>query len=160
MLKPNVLAALNAQIGKELHSSHLYLSMAAYFESVNYSGFAHYMKVQALEERAHAMKIFEYVVQRSGTVELGGIEAPHNDWTSVVDALEKAYNHELFISNSIHELVHLARQEKDLPTENFLAWFVSEQVEEEATALDVYENAKRVNENGLFYLDRQLKKRI
>ncbi|MBP7554442.1 MAG: ferritin, partial [Spirochaetes bacterium] len=122
---------INEQINKELFSSYLYLSMAAYFESINFEGFAGWMKKQSNEEYSHAMKFFNYIFARGGKVALKAIKEPKTEWKSPLDAFLEAYEHEKYITDSIYKILDSAKAEKDYATENFLAYYVKEQVEEE-----------------------------
>jgi ferritin len=160
-LDPKLEAALNGQINAELHSSYLYLSMAAFFESINLEGFAHWMRVQNQEENEHAMKIFDYVNERGGRVLLTGIEAPGTAWESPLEAFLAAYQHERHISKRIDKLVGLSQELKDNATYEFLQWFVDEQVEEEANAEQIVQDLKLIGRDatGLLMLDRELGKR-
>jgi len=153
--------ALNNQINRELYSAYLYAAMAAYFESVSLRGFAHWMMEQAKEEVGHAMKLYEYLVERGGRVVLGALEAPPAEWKSPVDVFETTYEHEQKVTQMINDLVKLAREGNDYATEVFLQWFVSEQVEEEASVIEVLEKLKLVEDapGGLFMLDRELGQR-
>ena len=161
MLSEKMEKALNEQIKLEMDSAYLYLSMAAYFDSLGLKGFAHWMKKQFEEELEHAMKLYNYVYDRRGRVILGPISQPKHEWGSPLEAFEEAYNHERFISESIYKLVDLAREEKDKATENMLQWFVAEQVEEEASTYEVVEKLKMIKDSsqGLLMLDRELAKR-
>jgi ferritin len=161
MLKDKVLNSLNAQINAELFSEYLYLSMAAWFESQNWLGFAKWMKVQAGEERGHAMKFYDYVHLSGGHVKLDAIKAPTTTWGSPLAAFEDAYRHEQSITAKIHDLVKLAAAEGDTATGIMLQWFVSEQVEEEANASQIVAKLKLIGENtnGLFMVDHELGKR-
>ncbi|MBN1516776.1 ferritin [Candidatus Sumerlaeota bacterium] len=161
MLTKNMQKALNEQINKEYFSSYLYLSMMAYFEQINLRGFAIWMRQQTQEELAHAMKIFDYVHERGGEVTLVAIEKPQHGWKSPLDAFEAAYKHEQFISDSINKLVDIARKEKDHATDNFLQWFVSEQVEEESSVDEVVQQLRMAKDapGALFMLDRELASR-
>ena len=132
MIKDVILEALNKQINAELYSAYLYISMSAYFESINLKGFANWMKVQAKEEVSHAMRIYNYVVERGGRVKLMAIEQPPIEWESPLHAFESAYNHEVKVTAMINELVDLALKEKDHATYNMLQWVINEQVEEES----------------------------
>lgn len=158
MLKEKVEAALNSQINEELYSSYLYLSMAAYFESQNFSGFSNWMRIQAQEEYGHAMKIYNYILDRDGNVSLQRIEAPKGTWKSHIVAFEDALKHEQKVSKSIYDLVELSFSEKDHATNTFLQWFVNEQVEEESTVLKITERLKLTGDNkgALFMFDREL----
>lgn len=161
MIKEKVVSALNDQINKEFYSSYLYLSMAAYFESTNLRGFAHWMRVQAREENGHAMKLYDHLVERGGRVTLSSIAAPPSKWKSPQEVFEQAYRHEQEVTESINTLVNLAKSEKDHATEVFLQWFVNEQVEEEAVANDILQKLKLVGHEGnaIFMIDRELAKR-
>ncbi len=158
MLNEKVEKALNEQINAEMFSSYLYLSMSAYFQSLNLAGFAAWMKVQALEELYHAMKIYGYIEERGGRVTLETIEKPTRQWESPLNAFEAAYQHERKVSGMIDHLVNLAIDERDHASNNFLQWFVSEQVEEESTADGVVQKLKLAGTqgSGLFMLDREM----
>jgi ferritin len=154
--------ALNKQLNAELYSSYLYLSMAAYFERINLRGFANWMRVQVQEENAHAMKFFDYVIERGGRVLLSSIEGPPTKWESPMDAFEHVSKHEQKVTALINKLVNLAVSEKDHATNNFLQWFVSEQVEEEASAEEVVQKLRLMKDapGGLFMIDRELAQRV
>lgn len=158
MLKDKVEKALNAQMNFELSSSYLYLSMAAYFESENFNGFAQWMKVQSGEEYRHAMKIYAYINQRNGRVNLMKIDAPKSEWKDATEIFSETLTHEQKVTAAIDKLVELSETEKDHATNAFLQWYVTEQVEEEATATNILNKIKLVgdNRNGLFFLDREL----
>jgi len=153
---------LNKQINEEMFSSYLYLSMAAYFESANLPGFANWMRVQTQEETRHAIMFFDYVNRRNGRVILTKIEAPQTEWESALDAFAAAYRHEKHISECIRALVKRARQVDDDSTDNFLQWFVAEQVEEEDSTYRIVQQLKLIGDDraGLFLLDRELAKRV
>jgi ferritin len=161
MINSTMQKALNDQINAELYSSYLYLSMAAHFEGMNLGGFAHWMHVQAQEETKHAMKIYGYVFEKGGKVTLRAIEGPPSEWKSPLDVFENVYKHEVKVTGLIHKLVELARAEKDIATENFLMWFVTEQVEEEASADHIVQKLKLIKESsqGIFMLDKELGQR-
>ncbi|MFC7019275.1 MULTISPECIES: ferritin [Haloarcula] len=161
MLKDPIEDALNEQINAELFSEYLYLSMAAYFADEGLPGFASWMRAQADEEHEHAMRIYDYVLERDGRVMLDAIDAPQTAWPDPVTAFEDAYEHEVEISRLIDDLVALARQENDNATENMLQWFVAEQVEEEATAQDILDQLRLVGDDGpgLLLIDRELAQR-
>lgn len=162
MLSEKMQEALNTQINKELYSSYLYLSMAAWCESVNLGGFANWMTIQAREEVTHTEKFFGYLNERGGRVLLQPIEGPPVEWGSVLEVFQQVLEHERLVTGLIHGLVKLARSEDDYATEAFLQWFVSEQVEEEATASGVVEKLKLAGEkgSGLFMLDREMGTRV
>ncbi len=156
-----VLDALNDQIRMELSSGYVYLSMAAQFEADNYEGFAQWMRLQASEELAHAMRLFDYVNQRGGRVLLQAVGKPPSDFGRPRDAFEKALEHEQAVTASIHRLYALAQQHSDLATMRALDWFVTEQVEEEESAQRAVDLLTRAGDNdaALLMLDRQFGQR-
>ena len=162
MIKERIQDALNEQINAELYSSYLYLSMSAYFESINLKGFASWMRVQTQEELLHAMKFYDYLIERGGKVVLSSIESPPTEWPSPLAIFEQAYQHEQKVTGLINELVDLAIAEKDHATNIILQWFVSEQVEEEASADEVVQKIKLMGDarGGIFMLDRELAQRV
>jgi len=161
MLNPKLEEALNGQLNAEMFSSYLYLSMAAHFEATTMPGMAAWMRVQAQEETIHAMKFYDYILERNGKVTLAQIDAPKTEWSSPAEAFEDAYAHEQKITRLINGLVDLAVAEKDHATETFLQWFVTEQVEEEATVSTIVDQLQLVGDNGvaLYMIDGQLSQR-
>ena len=161
MLSKKMEQALNNQINAEYFSSYMYLSMAAYFEAENLSGFAAWMEKQAQEELMHALKFYGFVNERGGRVLLKAIEAPPPKWASPLAAFQATYKHEQKVTGLIHKLVDLALKEADHATNSFLGWFVDEQVEEESTASAIVEKLKMIKSapGGLFMLDRELGQR-
>jgi ferritin len=152
----------NEQINEELYSAYLYLSMVAYFESINLPGFANWMRVQTQEEVVHAMKFYDYINQRNGRVTLTALADPQIEWKSPMDAFEAAYKHEVHITAKINELVNLAIGEKDHAANMFLQWFVNEQVEEEKNPSDIIQKLKMIKDSseGLYMLDKELATRV
>lgn len=161
MLKSSVEKALNDQLNEEMYSSYLYMAMAAYFESINLNGFAHWMTLQAGEEMDHLRRFYSFIFERDGRVKLSAIDEPPFEWKSPLDAFETAYNHEVKVSGLIHKIVDLTRRENDHATENFLGWFVAEQVEEESSTLEIVNQLKMIKDsvNGLFMFNAHLGKR-
>jgi ferritin len=153
--------AMNEQINKELFSSYLYLSMAAYYEDKNLPGFANWMRVQADEEREHAMKFYDFIQERGGRVWLKGIDAPKTDWSSSLEVAEEVAAHEAKVTAMIYSLYELALQEKDYPAQVMLQWFINEQVEEEKNAAEIVATLKLIEDRGtaVLMLDHQLAKR-
>ena len=153
--------ALNKQINEELASAYIYLSMAAYFESVSLPGFAAWMRHQSGEEMEHAMKFYCYVHDRGGRVILEAIAKPPVEFDGPTDVFEKTLEHEQYITGCIHDLFALAIEEKDYASYSVLQWFVDEQVEEEATATGILDLLKQIGAKGqgLVMLDRQLASR-
>lgn len=161
MLNPKIEEAFNKQINAELFSEYLYLAMAAYFESQGLKGMAHWMRMQAQEEHVHAMKFFDFINERGGRVALTAIDTPQAEWSSALAVFEGAYEHECKVTALINGLVNLATSEKDHAANVFLQWFVTEQVEEEASATEVVDKLKLAGDNGgmLFMIDRELGQR-
>ena len=161
MISEKMVKAINEQIKRELESSYLYLSMAAYFHSEGYDGMAKWMKAQAQEEVTHAMKFFDHLQERDGRIELFELVKPQKEWKSPLEAFRAAYEHEKYITSEINKLVQLAEQEKDYPASILLQWFVTEQVEEEASTSQVVQWFERMGDtgHGLIMLDVQLGKR-
>jgi len=162
MLSKKMQEALNEQINAELYSAYLYLSMSAYFKSINLPGSANWMRVQTQEEMVHAMKIYDYVIERGGRVALEAVSKPVVEWKSPLAAFQAAYKHEQHVTGLINDLVNLAVKEKDHAVNAFLQWFVNEQVEEEASADEVVQKLKQVEKvpAGVFMIDRELGQRV
>jgi ferritin len=153
--------AFNDQIKNELYSAYLYLSMAAYCESKNLPGFSHWMKVQYKEEVSHAMKMFDFLVDRAERVVLQAIGQPPTNFVSAQDVFEKTLEHEQKVTGLIHGLSDLAKKINDQPAIVFLQWFISEQVEEEKNATAILDTLKVIKPDSaaLIMLDRELAKR-
>jgi len=161
MISKKMEKAINEQINAELYSGYLYLSMAAYFDSINLPGFSVWMKVQAKEEYKHAMKFYEHIADRLGTVTMKGIEQPKTAWKSPLDAFEEVFAHEQKVTSLINKLVDIAAGEKDNAASVMLNWFVNEQIEEEKSADEIVQILRRIKDSaqGLIMLDRELAKR-
>lgn len=160
MLSKKMAKALNDQVNAELYSSYMYLSMVAYFESIDLEGCALWMRGQVQEEMMHAMKLYDYIVERGGQVTLGAIDAPPKKWKSALDVFQATLKHEQLVTSLINTLMDLAIKEKDHAAQVFLQWFIAEQVEEEATAGGIVNKVKMAGESGLFMLDNELGKRV
>jgi ferritin len=162
MMNPKIQGAFNEQLNAELFSSYLYLSMSAYFTSQNLKGMAHWMQMQAQEEHMHAMKFFDFINERGAKVALAHIDAPKTDWSSPLEAFEDTCKHESKVTGLINDLVDLSLSEKDHAANGFLQWFVTEQVEEEATAQEIRDKLKLVSDNpvALFMIDQELGRRV
>ena len=162
MLNTRLEKELNKQINAELYSAYLYLSMSAYLASNNLSGFANWMKVQFEEEQAHALKLYNYVLERGGKVILEQIDNPKKEWKGIINLIEEVLTHEQKVTSLINNLVNIAIEEKDHATSSMLQWFVTEQVEEEASVSEILDQLKLVEGkgSGLFMLDREAKQRV
>lgn len=150
--------AFNEQFQAEMYSSYLYLAMCACFEEMNLTGMSTWMRMQSQEEYGHAMKFLRHLLERQGHAELMTIDAPPSKWDSPLEIFEAAYAHEQKVTKMINDLMQKACEEKDHASVIFLQWFVTEQVEEEATASGIVEKLKLIGDsmNGLFMLDRAL----
>lgn len=161
-MNEKLVEALNKQITAEFYSGYLYLQMASWLEENNLKGFANWMRVQAQEEASHAMILFNYVIERGEAVTLGNINAPGRDYSGPTDIFKRSLAHEKSVTASINALVDLAVQEKDHASRIMLDWFVTEQVEEEASASEIYEKLKVAGDKpciALMMLDSTLASR-
>jgi len=158
MISQDLQTAINSQIKNEYYSSYLYLSMAAYCESINFTGFAGWLRRQSEEELVHAMRLFEYLLDRDGRIVLDTIAQPPSEFGSLVEMFTQVLEHEKEVSGMINRLYELALTENDHATSVELQWFIQEQVEEEKSATDMVENIKLAGDNSaaLLMLDRQL----
>lgn len=158
MLSKKMVAALNNQVTAELYSGYLYVSMSAWLQSEGHLGAAHWMSLQAREEIFHAGKMYNFILNRGGQVKLGAIEAPPLKWKSAQEVFEGAYGHEQKVTALINNLMTLAKTEGDHASEIFMQWFVTEQVEEEANALEVAQKYKLAAGQGagIFMIDQEL----
>ena len=156
-MQAEVLNALNDQIRMELSSGYVYLAMAAQFEAESYDGFARWMRLQAQEELAHAMRLFDYVNRRGGRVVLQEIARPPEAYGTPLEAFRNALEHEEAVTASIHRLFALAGEHQDVATQRELDWFVTEQVEEEENAGRAVDLLKRAGNDptALLFLDRE-----
>ncbi len=162
MISEKIQAKLNEQIQKEFYSAYLYLSFEAYFSSLNLNGFAHWFRVQAQEERDHALLFFDYVNRVGGRVVLGQIDAPKPDFSSIEEVLKLSLEHEQFVTKSIYSIVDVALEERDHKTNAFLQWFITEQVEEENNSDSNIKKYLMVKDDGrgVLMLDAELAARV
>ncbi|MFC2149209.1 ferritin [Candidatus Auribacterota bacterium] len=149
---------MNEQIVKELYSSYLYLSMAAYFDAETLEGFAHWMKMQLQEEIMHATKIYNYLNERGCKVVLGAIDKPDGDFKSIEDIFKRTLAHEKLVTASINDLYSIADKVNDNAAKIFLQWFINEQVEEEKNPSDILGKLKYAGKEpaGILMLDKEL----
>jgi ferritin len=161
MLQSTIQDALNKQIAMEMYASNLYLAMSAHFAAASLKGFAHWMRQQADEERGHALRIFDYIGERGGSVELAAIAQPPSEFGAPPEIFQAALEHERKVSASIHAIFSLAGQEADYATQSFLQWFINEQVEEEANATEMVDLLAMAGDNraALLMLDNRVKGR-
>ena len=162
MIGKKIQDAINAQINLEQYSAQLYLAMSAHCDRKSFRGFAHWLRVQAQEETAHALKLVAFILDRGGQLALRAIPAPPSEFGSVVQVFDKILEHEKTITGSISSLFELSRQEKDFASEITLQWYVTEQVEEEANVGQILDQLRAVGEQGggIWYLDSKLGKRV
>ncbi len=161
MMNEKIFKALNEQIKHEFYSSYLYLSIASYLENIPLDGFGKWYRKQAAEEHEHAMKIYNYILDRNMHVDLQAIEKPANKFNSVKEVLELSLEHEKKVTHWIHQIYDLAVQEKDHATHIFLQWFITEQVEEEKNANDNLDLINLIGDDkaALLVLDQNFGKR-
>ena len=161
MISEKMQETMNKQLNAELYSAYLYLSMAAYFESLSLKGFANWMRIQFQEEQFHAMKFYDYILERGGKVILKCIDTPQCDWESPLAVFEATLKHEQKVTGMINDMVYLAREEKDNASDIFLQWFVKEQVEEEDNVNTVLAELKLVKESpqALFMVNKEMGQR-
>ncbi len=162
MVSKEVQDAINAQIGREFYAAYLYLSMMAYFESRSLTGFGHWMRLQAQEEAAHAMRLVDFLLDRGGHVELQAIERPTVDFDSPLAVMQAALAHEQIVTGTINDLYAVAVEHNDYPAQVLMQWFVSEQVEEEKNAGEIVDQLQLAggSASALFVLDGRLAARI
>ena len=158
MINKKVNKAMNDQIREELASAYLYLSMAAYCDSINLPGCAHWLLLQAQEEVEHAMKFYGFLCDRDGRVILQAVDQPPVEFKSPLDIFEKVLEHEKKVTALIDKLYALTVEENDHASQVFLQWFVTEQVEEEKGASAIIETLRMVKDDSsaLLIVDREL----
>ncbi|MGD8727948.1 MAG: ferritin [Gemmatimonadales bacterium] len=158
MSAKTVVKAVNDQIGMEFHSAFIYLSMSAYFESINLPGMAKWMRMQYEEEVAHALRFFDFLIEAGDDVELKAISKPTAAFDGALDVFKKALAHEKKVTASINKIYEIAVKAKDYPAQIMLQWFINEQVEEERTAGDIVAKLELIGKDGpaLLMLDGEL----
>lgn len=161
MISKKMEKAFNNQINAELYSEYLYLAMSAYCETIDLPGFASWMLQQSIEERSHAMRFYNFVFDRDGSVVLDAIKKPQAEYKSILDMFENVLKHEQLVTKLIHELYELALKENDYAAQVELQWFIAEQVEEEKTAKDIIQQIKWIGDKStaLYMLDQKMGER-
>lgn len=161
MLSETLQNAMNEQIKNELYSAYLYLAMSAHFESASLPGFARWTRMQSNEEEDHALKFYDYILDRGGQVELRAIEAPPKSYGTPLEIFQAVLEHERKVTGMINRLYEMAVKENDYPSQVMLHWFINEQVEEEKNAGQVVDQLKMMEDRmgGLINLDRHIGKR-
>ncbi len=158
MVSKRVEEALNNQIALEANSSQFYLSMASWAESQGYNGTAEFLYRQTDEERQHMLKLIRYVNERGGTAKIPALEGPPVKFEGLEKVFEMLLQHEVKVTAAVNDVVHICLEEKDYTTHNFMQWYVSEQIEEEATARGILDRIKLTGaeKGGLYLFDRDL----
>ncbi|MEH6703941.1 ferritin [Galbibacter orientalis] len=158
MLKKNIEDALNKQIRVEAESSQIYLAMACWAEVKGLEGVAQFMYDQSDEEREHMLKLVKFINERGGHAKISALKEPNVTFESFKGMFEKLFEHEVFVSESINNLVHITLEEKDYATHNFLQWYVAEQIEEEAMARTILDKINLIGDDkgGLYLFDRDI----
>jgi len=163
MISEKLEVLLNDQVQKELYSAYLYFSFEAYFTAKNLNGYAHWFRVQAMEERDHALIFFNYIHHVGGRVKLRQIDAPAWDFKSIEEVVSLQLDHERYVTKSIYEITDQALVEHDHKTSSFLKWFIDEQTEEENNAEQNLSKIKLIGENdgkGVLLLDAEMATRM
>ncbi len=159
MLTKKIEEALNKQVTVEAESSQVYLAMASWAEVKGLEGVAQFMYTHSDEEREHMLKLIKFLNERGGHAKVSPLAAPPTEFGSFKDMFEKLFEHEVKVSKSINDLVHITLQEKDYATHNFLQWYVSEQIEEEALARTILDKINLIGDDkgGLYLFDNDIK---
>lgn len=162
MISKKMSEAVNDQLNFELYSSYIYASMASWFKSQNLEGFANWMNIQVKEELDHANRFYDFLHSCGADVVLEAIPKPQNSWKGIVDVFEETLAHEGKVTGRINKLIDLALSERDHATNARLQWFITEQVEEEASVLSVLQQVRMIKESpeALILMDRELAQRV
>jgi ferritin len=156
MLKPKIEKILNEQIEKEGYSSFLYLAMASWAEAKGMAGIAAWLYAQAEEEKMHMLKFVGYINERGGNAIIPALKQPPKDWKDVFVLFDEVLKHEQYISESINKIVEAAIKENDFATNNWVQWFVTEQVEEEASVQEVIDKLNMLGKASLYLFDKDI----
>ncbi|WP_422091531.1 ferritin [Tenacibaculum ovolyticum] len=159
MLSKKIENALNKQIKIEAESSQVYLSMACWAETQGFEGVAQFMYAHSDEERMHMLKLVKFVNERGGHAHVSDLAAPPTEFGSFKDMFQTLFDHEVMVSKSINDLVHITLEERDYATHNFLQWYVAEQIEEEALARNILDKINLIGDDkgGLYLFDNDVK---
>jgi ferritin len=156
MLNKKIEVICNRQVEREGYSSNLYLAMASWAENAGLNGIAAWMYIQSDEERTHMLKFVKYINERGGKAIMPAFAQPPAEFKSVEEVFKEVLKHEEFVTESINEIVSLTLDLKDFNTNNFLQWFVNEQVEEEASAKQILDKIHLIGKNNMYELDRDI----
>ena len=155
-------AAFNDQINKEYYSAYLYLAMKTYFAENNLEGFVNWFDIQVQEEKAHAVGMYNYVLERGAHVDLPAIDRPELEGSTPVEIFKQVLAHEKYVTSRINAVYDVAEEVKDRAAMLFLNWYIKEQVEEEASASDILAKLEMIGDDkhGLLALDKELSARV
>lgn len=156
MLKKKVEDICNRQVEREAYSSNLYIAMAIWAETNGLAGIAAWLYAQADEEKMHMLKFIKYINERGGKAVFPALKKPIAEFKSVEDVFKEVLKHEEFVTVSVNEIVALTLEEKDFNTHSFLQWFVTEQVEEEASVRAILDKVRLVGKNNMYQFDRDI----
>jgi ferritin len=162
MLSKRIEDALNKQVTVEAESSQVYLAMASWAENQGFEGVSQFMYAHSDEERQHMLKMVKFINERGGHAKVSQLSAPPIEFGSFKEVFQTLFNHEVFVSKSINDLVHITLEEKDYATHNFLQWYVSEQIEEEALARNILDKINLIGDDksGFYLFDNDMKQLI
>lgn len=162
MLSSKIEAALNHQVTVEAESSQIYLAMASWAENLGFEGVSQFMYAHSDEEREHMLKLIKFINERGGHAKVSQLSAPPTEFGSFKDMFQSLFDHEVMVSKSINDLVDISLQEKDYATHNFLQWYVSEQIEEEALARNILDKIDLIGDDksGFYLFDNDIKQLI
>ena len=162
MINEKVEKIIIDQINKEFYSAYLYLAMSSYFSNIGLLGFANWMRIQTQEETAHAMLMYDYLINRGVNITLAQIASPNHDWVSPLNVMEAVLKHEEYVTSLINNIMSIAEDAKDRATMSYFNWFIDEQVEEEGNAQDIIAKLKLIGEDksALYLLDKDLSARV
>jgi len=156
MLKKSIENICNRQVEREGYSCNIYLAMASWAETKGYSGVAEWLYTQAEEENMHMLKFIHFINERGGKAIIPGFEQPPAKFKDLEEVFDKVHKHEQYISGSINEIVALTIKENDFTTNNWIQWFVAEQIEEEASVQEIIDKLRLVGEHNLYLFDRDI----
>ena len=162
MLSKKIESALNKQVTVEAESSQVYLAMASWAENLGFEGVSQFMYAHSDEEREHMLKLIKFINERGGHAKVSQLAAPPTEFGSFKDMFQNLFDHEVMVSRSINDLVDVSLQEKDYATHNFLQWYVSEQIEEEALARNILDKINLIGDDksGFYLFDNDIKQLI
>lgn len=156
MLSEKMLNILNDQTEKEAYASQLYLSMASWAEAKGLEGISEWFYAQSEEEREHMLKFIRYINERGGHATVPKVDLPPKDFPSVKAVFEASLEHEQMVTGAINDIVALSLEEKDFTTNNWIQWFVTEQLEEESSVQGILDKLDLLGEGPLYHFDRDI----